>query len=155
MKTEALSPETVQKYRSEIARFYYDNMQTCSCFEHFTFDQAYEKIGDLIAHLETNSCICYGAFENDHIIGYIWAYPHSFREENRMYVNELSVSEDYRRQGIGTALLNLVEARAKEEGYPALYLHAEAGSLDAVRLYESSGYIPERIQLRKKIMSRL
>lgn len=152
MRIEELNAETVQQYRHEIAQFYYENMQTCSCLEHFTFDRAYEKLGDLIDHLSTDTCIAYGTFEDYEIIGYIWAYPHPFREETRMYVNEISVREDFRSRGIGKALLRQVEDRARESGYPALYLHAEAGSLDAVRFYESLGYAPERIQFRKEII---
>ena len=117
---EELNPETVRRYRSEIARFYYGNMQTCSCLEHFTFEQAY--------------------------------YQHPFREELRMYVNECSVKEGYRGLGIGSALIALVEARAKQAGLPAVYLHAEAGSADALRFYESNGYREERIQFRKEIL---
>ena len=63
VRFEELNAETVQQYRNEIAQFYYGNMLTCSCLVHYTFDQAYEKIGDLIAHLTTNTCIAYGAFE--------------------------------------------------------------------------------------------
>ena len=149
---EELNQETVRRYRSEIARFYYGNMQTCSCLEHFTFEQAYEKIGDLIAHLSTNTCIAYCAFEGEKLVGYIWAYQHPFREELRMYVNECSVKEGYRGRGIGSALIALVEARAKQAGLPAVYLHAEAGSADALRFYESNGYREERIQFRKEIL---
>ena len=126
-------------------------MQTCSCLDHYTLDQAYEKIGDLIAHLTDKSCIAYGAFEADELIGYIWAYRHPFREETRMYINELSVRSDYRGRGIGTALMNMVEEWAKIMDLPALYIHAEATSPDALRLYESLGYAKERIQLRKEI----
>ena len=151
VRFEELNAETVRKYRQEIAQFYYGNMQTCSCLEHYSFDQAYEKIGDLIDHLSTNTCIAYGAFEGSEIIGYIWAYPHSFREEKRMYISECTVKEGYRNNGIGKAMISLVEQRAKESGFPAIYLHAEAGSMDAVRFYESAGYKKERIQFRKEI----
>ena len=126
-------------------------MQTWSSLAHCSFDRADEKIGELITHLQTHTCISYGAFENDKIIGYIWAYPHPFRDETRMYISELSVKKDHRRQGVGTALMNLVETRAREEGFPALYLHAEAGSAEATRFYEAAGYMPERIQFRKEI----
>ena len=152
VRFEELNAETVQQYRNEIAQFYYGNMQTCSCLEHYTFDQAFEKIGDLIAHLTTNTCIAYGAFEGKEIIGYIWAYQHPFREELRMYVNECSVKDGYRSRGIGKTLITLIEKRAKDLGLPALYLHAEADSSDAVRFYRSNGYREERIQFRKKIM---
>jgi len=151
VRFEALNAEMVRKYRQEIAKFYYGNMQTWSGLEHYSLEQAYEKIGDLMDHLSTNTCIAYGAFEESEIIGYIWAYPHPFREENRMYISECSVKEGHRGVGIGKALISLVEKRAKELGFPALYLHAEADSADAVRFYESIGYKKERIQFRKEI----
>lgn len=151
VRFEALNAETVRKYRQEIAQFYYGNMQTWSGLEHYSYEQAYEKIGDLMDHLRKNTCIAYGAFEENEIIGYIWAYPHPFREENRMYISECSVREGYRGKGIGKAMISLVEERAKEAGFPTLYLHAEAGSADAVRFYESIGYKKERIQFRKEI----
>lgn len=148
---EELNAETVQKYRNEIAQFYYGNMQTCSCLDHYTYDQAYEKIGDLITHLNKNTCFAYGAFEGEEIVGYIWAYQHQFREELRLYINECSVKEGYRKRGIGRSMISLIEQRAKDLGLPAVYLHAEAGSSDAVQFYESNGYREERIQFRKEI----
>lgn len=151
LRFEELNAETVRQYRNEIAQFYYENMQTWSGLEHCSFDKAYEKIGDLIAHLNTNTCIAYGAFEENEIIGYIWAYPYTFREERRIYISECSVRDEYQRRGIGRKMMMLVEKRAKEEGFPALYLHAEADSPDAVRFYESNGYSKERIQFRKEI----
>lgn len=152
VKVEELNPEVVCRYRNEIAQFYYENIRTCSCFEHYSFNEAYEKIGDLINHLSSNTCIAYGAFEEKKIIGYIWAYLHPFREETRMYINEIRVREEYRNRGIGKELIRMVEERAKELNLPALYLHAEATNSDAIRLYESIGYKTERIQLRKEIM---
>lgn len=151
VRFEELNAETVGKYWQEIAQFYFGNMQTWSCFEHFSFEQAYEKIGDLIDHLGTNTCIAYGAFEGNEIVGYVWAYPHPFRDENRIYISECSVKEEFRGKGIGKTLISLVEQRAREAGFPAVYLHAEAGSPDAVGFYESIGYREERIQFRKEM----
>ena len=151
MRIEELNAETVQQYRHEIAQFYYENMQTCSCFEHFTFDRAYKKIGGLINHLSTNTCIAYGAFEDNEIIGYIWAYPHRFREDNRMYVNEIHVRKDCCSMGYGRELLSQVEKRAREMGFPAIYLHAEANNVNTRRFYENAGYIEERVQFRKEL----
>ena len=149
---EELTAETARQYRHEIAQFYYGNMQTWSSLEHCSFDQAYEKIGDLIAHLTTGTCVAYGAFEENKIVGYIWAYPHPFRDECRMYISECTVKEEYRSRGIGKSLIALIEKRAKEYGFPAVYFHAEADNLDAVRLYENIGYGKERIQFRKEIL---
>ena len=152
IKYEELNAENVQQYRREIAQFYYGNMQTWSCLGQCSFNEAYEKIGDLIGHLNTNTCVAYGAFDDNEIVGYIWAYPHPFREEERMYISEISVKKEYRSRGVGKRLVALIEEKAKKSGLPALYLHAEAGSPDAIHFYESMGYTQKRIQLRKEIL---
>ena len=151
MKIEPLTPEIVLKFKNEITQFYYENMQTCTCLEHFTFEEARIKIEGFINHLRNNTCIGYGVFREDEICGYIWAYPHRFREENRMYVNEIRIRNEYRNRGYGKVLLKLVEEKAKEMGIGALYIHAEADNPDAIRLYETVGYVAERLQLRKEI----
>ena len=148
---KALTPELVQKYRNEIAQFYYDNLRECSFLENYTYDQAYAKIGDFIEHIANDSAIGYGAFDGDSICGYIWAYPHQFREERRMYVNEVHIAEGYRKRGIGKTLLEKVEKKTKEMGINALYIHSEAENRDAIRLYKLLGYSEERVQLRKAV----
>ncbi len=151
LRYEELNEAMARKYRKELARFYYTNMQTCSCLEHYTLEMAFEKIGDLIGHLSDNTCTAYAVFDQEEIVAYIWAYPHQFREERRMYINEITVKEEYQGKGIGKTLIGIIEKKAKEAGFPAVYLHAEATSTGAVRFYESLGYNIERIQLRKEI----
>ncbi len=148
---EELGAESARRHRGELAALYHANMRTWSCVEACPYEQAYAKIGDLMAHLEAGTCVAFAAFEGSEVVGFVWAYPHEFRDERRMYVSELGVSEGHRGRGIGRALMALVEERAKEMGLPALYLHAEAGSPVAVRFYEGLGYGTERIQLRKAI----
>lgn len=152
MRIEVLTPDLARKYRHEIAQFYYDNLHECVCMEHFTYEDAFEKIGDFIGHLENHEAVSYGVFKKDELCGYVWAYPHKFREENRMYVNEIRIRDDCRGGGYGKELLKRVEETAKEMGISALYLHAEADNLEAIKKYRSFGYAEERIQFRKALL---
>lgn len=151
MRILPLTAQIAQEHGLEIARLYYDNMRACSFLEHRTFDDARKKIEDFIYHLEHGTCVGYGAFHEDGICGFVWAYPHQFREERRMYVSELRVAKPFRKRGIGTQLLELVERDARRMGIGALYLHAETDNPNAISLYESIGYEAERIQLRKEL----
>lgn len=81
----------------------------------------------------------------------MWAYLHRFREENRLYVNEIRIREDWRGKGYGKALLKLIEDKSKEKGLSAVYLHAEANNLGALKFYHNMGYVVERIQFRKEM----
>ena len=49
----------------------------------------------------------------------------------------LYVNPDFKRQGIGTAIIQDLESRAKEQGIKALTLHS---SLTAVPFYEKNGF---------------
>ena len=149
IKFRLLDAEIVEAYRKEIAKFYYDNVRSNAFLGHYTYEEAYEKIGSLVSHLADGTAIAYGAFENEELCGFIWAYRHQFREEERMYVSEIRVKEEKRNCGIGTDLLKLVEDKAKEMGIRAMYLHAEANNTKALRLYKGLGFKEERIQLRK------
>lgn len=151
MKIEPITAEMAGEYREQIAQLYFENVRYNAFHSHYTYDEAYEKIGSLIDYLRDDTAIVYGAFEDGKLIAFIWAYVHQFREENRMYVSEIRVKEEYRRRGIGRELLRLVEDKAKEMGLGAVYLHAEANNPASVRFYKTTGYCEERIQMRKSL----
>lgn len=152
MKIEPLTAEMAERYREQIAQLYYENVRSNAYHSHYTYDEAYEKMDDLIGHLRNNTAIVFGAFEETELIAFIWAYVHQFREENRMYVSEIRVKEEYRNRGIGSQMLGLVEDKAKKMGLCAVYLHAEANNPEAVGFYKAAGYCEERIQMRKQIV---
>lgn len=151
MRIEPITVEIAERYREQLAQLYFDNVRSNAFYSHYTYDEAYEKINDLIGHRRENTAVVFGAFEDEELIAFIWAYAHQFREENRMYVSEIRVKEEYRKRGIGSQMLRLVEDKAEKMGLGAIYLHAEANNPDAVRFYKTSGYCEERIQFRKAI----
>lgn len=139
------------EYKLQLADFYKKNIDSCSFIENFTKDDAINKIDSLIEHVSNNQAIVYGYYLNKLLIGYVWAYGHKYRDEERIYVSEIRVDENYRGKGIGHKLLQAVENAALKLGYKALYIHAEASNKGAIRLYENEGYELERVQLRKQL----
>lgn len=57
-----------------------------------------------------------------------------------LYVSTLCVDPEYRKQGIGRALMEAIEAEAAGRGAPGIYLHVESSNAGALGLYESAGY---------------
>lgn len=151
MRIEDLTAELVRQHKNEITQLYFDNVRSNQFHDHYTWEEAEAKIDGLIVHLENGTAIVYSAFDEEEIIGFIWAYVHQFREETRMYVSEIRVKEEYRKRGIGSRLLELVEEKARELNLPAIYLHAEANNLNSMMFYADNGYVKERIQYRKEI----
>lgn len=146
-----LDQEQCLKYRNRLSDFYYSNMKLCSYLDSFSYKDAELKIESLIEHVSDGSAIVFGVFDQENLIGFIWAYEHPFREEVRVYVSEIHVDEAFRNRGVGRQLLYAVECMARSRGYSALYIHAEGNNEGAIRLYKSEGFVTERVQLRKPL----
>ena len=76
----------------------------------------------------------------------VWAttllsYPRYSSQPSEAYVERLVVSPSYRRQGMARRLLSAAEDLARDRGKHAIALHVTADNLQALRLYESEGYI--------------
>ena len=59
---------------------------------------------------------------------------------NRLVVTELWVSEKLRRQGVGTALMNIVKEKAREQGRRAIILETQSCNTVAIAFYRSQGF---------------
>lgn len=64
-------------------------------------------------------------------------------------IESLSVLPAYRGSGLGSELLERLEAHLHERGVDDLILGALAGNADAIRLYERRGYRPTWLYLSK------
>jgi aminoglycoside 3-N-acetyltransferase I len=74
----------------------------------------------------------------DHFIALV-ALDGLEQERKEVYIYDLAVSSRYRRQGIGTGLINHLKRIAKEMGAYVIFVQADAGDIPAIRLYESLG----------------
>lgn len=146
-----LNRDLCLRFKNRLSEFYYSNILSCSYMDSFSFKDAEKKIDSMIEHVSNGSAMVFGVFDDENLIGYVWAYDHSFRDEIRVYVNEIHVEEHYRNRGVGKRLLSAVENMARKRGFHALYLHAEGDNDGAIRLYENEGYVLERVQLRKNL----
>ncbi|HBE83817.1 MAG TPA: AAC(3)-I family aminoglycoside N-acetyltransferase [Pyrinomonadaceae bacterium] len=61
------------------------------------------------------------------------------QERSEIYIYDLAVLEEYRRQGIATGLINKLREMAREIGAYVIYVQADHGDDPAIKLYESLG----------------
>lgn len=61
------------------------------------------------------------------------------QERSEIYIYDLAVLEEYRRQGFATALINRLREIAREIGAYVIYVQADHGDDPAIKLYESLG----------------
>jgi ribosomal protein S18 acetylase RimI-like enzyme len=90
-------------------------------------------------------CTIFVAVQHDQFIGTVqFVYEHEDPEmadgTTRGLVEALEVSRDHRRQGVGVALMQHLEAAARAHGFSSLALMVEPDNLPAVELYKRVGY---------------
>jgi len=95
----------------------------------------------LKALLEKDHFIALAAFDDQKVVGGLAAYVLEKFEQQRkeIYIYDLAVAEAYRRQGIATALINLLKLIAKEIGAYIIFVQADKVDTPAIKLYESLG----------------
>lgn len=82
------------------------------------------------------------ATKNNELIGYTVAELESRNEAGKTgHIMNIAVKKGYRKKGIGTQLMDEIERRLKEKGATDIYLEVKVSNRDAIRLYESRGYL--------------
>jgi GNAT superfamily N-acetyltransferase len=78
----------------------------------------------------------------------LWDY---FTEETHGHLGMLVVARHAARRGVGRALIQEVEAWAREKGFRFLTLNVFARNLDARRFYEHDGFIEDTVRYLKPL----
>lgn len=91
--------------------------------------------------LATESNYLVVAYEGDTPLGYALAYrlPRVDRRRDMMYLHDVGVVENRRRQGIGRRMIRECLRLCREEGFVELFVIADADNVPAKGLYESTG----------------
>ena len=75
-----------------------------------------------------------------------------YKEEGYIYLDDFSVTAEYRDKGIGTKLISLAEDYAESAGVSAIVLHVEKTNEKARRLYGKLGYSDHKDQGNRIMM---
>ena len=91
--------------------------------------------------LGSDSFIALAALKNDAVVGGIAAYQlRKFEQErSEVYIYDLAVAIDHRREGIATALIQELRRIAAMRGAYVIFVQADLGDDPAIRLYTKLG----------------
>ena len=95
--------------------------------------------------IENNESVIFLALENNSPAGFVQLYPifTSVGMNRKWLLNDLFVAEDYRRHGVGKALMNKAKDLAVETRAAGILLETTKDNVKAQALYESLGYEKE------------
>ena len=141
--------KAVQGDEQRICELFIEMLQT---IYHTEDVQGYEP-GDLDMYWKNGEDIILVAADDD-VIAYLAVEVH--REDvDYIYLDDLSVTEKKRDNGIGTSLIHKAEDYAMELGLEDILFHVEKTNTSALRLYERLGYKIFRDDGNRYLMKRL
>lgn len=112
----------------------------------------YKQPGDLIqarnfisVRLEKNEAVIFLAYWNSQPAGFTQLYPifSSVKLRRSWLLNDLFVQPDYRKKGIGSALLDAAKEHGRQTGANTLTLETAPDNHTAQKLYEANGWRKE------------
>ncbi len=117
---------------------------------HYPLENTRQKIGQALKSRTTFITV---AVCGDYVIGYIHAADYNALYAPPMKdILALAVSKEYRRFGVGRALLQAVEAWAMESGAAGIRLVSCSSRTEAHEFYKKCGYICSKEQFNFKKM---
>jgi ribosomal protein S18 acetylase RimI-like enzyme len=103
--------------------------------EKLSFEEDAWPLFDLMAVLTFPEVIRLKAIQDEQMVGFIAGDPR--RRDGWAWIATIAVHPDYRRRGIGRALLHACEARL---GVPRARLTVRISNTAAISMYEKEGY---------------
>ena len=111
----------------------------------------------LAALLEDANAVVAVAELDGRIVGHIYGAvvnraESAFNQRSaHMCIHQISVDDDARRQGVGTALIVFVRDRAQALGLTAIHVGHWAFNARASAFFESCGFLPLKVDLRQEL----
>lgn len=107
-----------------------------------------EKLLELPGYIEDGKAVVFGAISNNVMVGFLWAYPRTFFNQPRMFINGIAVIEEAVGTGVAKMLVNELKEYASNHGYHGIDLTVAPFNEKAVGFYRHLGFEDERIQMR-------
>lgn len=148
-KVVRLTSDMVIKHFDDLSRLCYENVKFHSYMEHYSYQEANDKIKGLATYLKQNRAISYGYISDNIMVGFLWIYPYKYGTEERFYLGVIQVEDKFRRLGIGSQLYEMAMATVLDFGITHLYTHVDAWNVNSRNMHQKLGFIDEMYQVTK------
>lgn len=94
------------------------------------------------------------AFHEDEPVAYAMFYPYfaSFRGQCGYYLEDIFIAEDFRRNGLGEAMVKIIAKLARQRGFERIDFQVLEWNTPAVKFYEKLGAIRDESERHFKFI---
>ena len=140
----------ISKYKDALAELLFINTKAHFDCHTYTMEDANNQIDSLMEYIIDDKAIVLGYIQDEEILGFIWIFPYSYKNEMRYMLNAISVFPEKRGQGIAKKLLCQAEVEIIKKGFKKIYTWVDYINYSAYCLYISNVMKIEAYQLCKK-----
>lgn len=119
--------------------------------------QKYDE-NDILEFLkDENSPIFVATDENDEVAGYAFCQIKTVNQTDALvgrkyvYIDDFCTDEKYRRQNVGSTLMDYVKTEIKKMGIESIELNVWEFNDSAIKFYEKCGFVTQRREMEIKI----
>jgi len=111
----------------------------------YLFDERVLELAAVRAYLADIRNVLLFAFEGSEALGFLRGTEllQLTSRRKQMFLYEISVDEDYRRHGIGKALITTLLRDCRDRGFAEAFVFTDPANLPAVALYRATGAVTE------------
>lgn len=153
MRLEKMNSDQYDKYIEREMPLYAQEMATSSEIElEIALENSKKSFSTLLPNgLETENQFLFNVIDDEEkIIGDLWLNLRG-EKKRRVYIYNIVIHEKFRGLGFGKKSMKLVEEFARENNCESVDLHVFGHNKTARGLYESMGFGPLSIVMRKNI----
>ncbi|OCA84602.1 GNAT family N-acetyltransferase [Bacillus sp. FJAT-27986] len=151
IEVRLISEEDLNKNRESLIDLLEENFKiNFPSMSNLTKD-AINTFNDMLRFKKDDSAVLIGAFENEKIIGFLWAYTREILSDRRMHIGHIVVNSEVRSGGIGSRLLKYLEEYSIGVNIKRIDLMTTFENEKTLKFYEANGYSIIRVQLEKEL----
>lgn len=150
MECRLLKPDDVPSHQTELISLMEIVLED-NISQKYPSNQAAVYVGKISGYIEDGSAIVSGAFVDEQLVGFSWAYELSIFGERRVHIDMIGVNPKYRRQGIAQNLIDIQIEEMKKRDIHIIEAMTTRSNLNAYNWFHSMGFIDERIKVRRDL----
>lgn len=142
------SIENLTNYQSEILELMKESWRMNFPNSEINKKKIIKRFENMLNYVENDEGLVLIALSKDNFLGYLWYF---ITDNNRIHINQIITANKFRREGIGTELINVLYTEAKKMEISEIELNVTASNEQAMNFYKKENFKAERILLKRDI----
>lgn len=119
--------------------------------QNYPSNQALLYVEKIPGYISDGSAIVSGAFDENKLVGFSWAYEFSIFGERRVHIDMIGVDLAYRKQGIARKMIELQIQVIRKRGISIVEAMTTKSNVNSYNWFHFMGFEDERVKVKLEL----